>query len=404
MYEHITYEALLERMLENVSGRMDKREGSVVYDALSPAAIEMQILYLELDNILNEVYGDTATREYLIRRAAERGITPHSATCAVLKGVFVPADIDVTGRRFNIQDMNYVVKEQIMPGEYAVQCETEGAAGNRYLGSMTPIDYIAGLSLATLEEVLIPGKDEEDTEELRKRYFASFGEQSFGGNRADYIEKVRELDGVGDVKVTRAWNEDIRPLEMIPTEKVVTWYEKVCDGLDDEVRAWLETVYHAAACKKLTTGGTVQLSIINSMDYSAASDSLLRTVQELIDPEASAGEGYGLAPIGHVVNVASAEAVEISIATRLTFSGGYDWEQLQKAIENAVGEYLLALRKEWSQSDQLIVRVSQIENRILGVKGVIDIAGTLLNGISGNLTLSKYQIPVLGGVVHDKGD
>lgn len=401
MYEHVTYETLLERMLGNVSSRMDKREGSVIYDALSPAAIEMQILYLELDNILNEMYGDTATREYLIKRAAERGIAPHSATYAVLRGAFVPIDVDVTGRRFSIQDMNYIVKEQIGAGEYTVQCETEGAVGNQYLGTMTPIDYIAGLSYATLEEVLIPGKDEEDTEELRRRYFASFDEQAFGGNRADYTEKVRQLDGVGDVKVARVWNEDIRPSEMIPTDNVAAWYENVMDGLDIEVKKWLGTVYHAAACKKLTVGGAVQLSIVNSMDYGIATDSLVRTVQELVDPERNAGEGYGLAPIGHVVNVTSAESVEISVVTKITFSNGYDWEQLQGMIGAAVEGYLLELRREWAQSERLVVRVSQIENRILDVKGVIDIADTLLNGVSGNLTLSKYQIPVLGGVSCD---
>jgi len=45
-----------------------------------------------------------------------------------------------------------------------------------------------------------------------------------------------------------------------------------------------------------------------------------------------------------------------------------------------------------------VVRISQIESRILAVKGVADIENTSLNGNKGNLTLGEYEIPVMGGV------
>ena len=96
MYEHVTYESLLERMLARVPDKLDKREGSVIWDTHSPAAIELQILYIELDAVLREAYGDTASREFLILRCKERGIFPFQATQAVLKGRFVPASTDVS--------------------------------------------------------------------------------------------------------------------------------------------------------------------------------------------------------------------------------------------------------------------------------------------------------------------
>ena len=46
MYEGITYETILDRMLSRVSNQFDKREGSVIFDTHSPTAIELQILYL----------------------------------------------------------------------------------------------------------------------------------------------------------------------------------------------------------------------------------------------------------------------------------------------------------------------------------------------------------------------
>lgn len=83
---------------------------------------------------------------------------------------------------------------------------------------MVPIEYIQGLKTADLTQLLVPGEDEEDTESFRKRYFDSFNEQSFGGNQADYIAKVKAIDGVGAVKVERVWNADISPSKMIPSE------------------------------------------------------------------------------------------------------------------------------------------------------------------------------------------
>ena len=79
MYD-VTYNEILERMLARVSDKFDKREGSVIFDTHSPTAIELQLLYIELNTILAEAYGDSASREYLIKRCKERGITPHEAT------------------------------------------------------------------------------------------------------------------------------------------------------------------------------------------------------------------------------------------------------------------------------------------------------------------------------------
>ncbi|WP_318709870.1 baseplate J/gp47 family protein [Candidatus Acetatifactor stercoripullorum] len=398
MYENETYEVILERMLDRVSDQLDKRPSSLIYDTHSSTAIELQILYIELEYLIKNSYGDTAAREFLVMLCKDRGITPESATNAVLKGEFTPTDIDVTGQRFNIGSLNYVVTEQIAPGQYQVMCETAGVIGNQYLGQMIPMEYIDGLETATLTEVLVPGEDEEETEALRQRYFDSFNEQAFGGNRAAYLEAVRKIDGVGDVKVTRVWNGDIRPAEMIPGIKVQTWYNSIKDTLDTEVKAWLETVYEAAKEKKLTVGGTVLVTVVNSLDYGEASSVLLESIQTELDPVQNAGEGYGLAPIGHVVSVKSAETVAVYVTTTVTFEEGSNWTNTKTAIEEVIKAYLLELRQEWAESSYLIVRVSQLETRILGVKGVIDITNTKINGSAENLSLGEYQVPTFGGV------
>ena len=83
--------------------------------------------------------------------------------------------------------------------------------------------------------------------------------------------------------------------------------------------------------------------------------------------------------------------------TTIVFENDYSWSNLQNSIDTAISDYLLELRKEWADSEYLVVRVSQIETRLLSIKGIIDISDTTINGVCDNLILGKYDIPVFGG-------
>ncbi len=39
MYEEMSFEAIMERCLGRVATSVDKREGSIIYDAIAPAAL-----------------------------------------------------------------------------------------------------------------------------------------------------------------------------------------------------------------------------------------------------------------------------------------------------------------------------------------------------------------------------
>ena len=112
-YENMTFDNILNNLLDRVPDSFDKREGSIIYDALAPAAVELANLYIELDNVLNETFADTASRYYLIKRAKERGLSPEQATYAILRAEFTPTDLEIEiGARFNGDDLNYKVIEK----------------------------------------------------------------------------------------------------------------------------------------------------------------------------------------------------------------------------------------------------------------------------------------------------
>lgn len=359
MYELQTYGTILKRMLDRVPSNVDKREGSIIYDALAPAAMELAAMYTEIDTSINLSYADTAVGAYLERRAAEHGVTRQPATKAKRKGLFygagsTPVDVPL-GSRFAIGDVRYVVISRLALGQFVLECETAGVIGNQPYGTLLPLDFIGGLVRAELADVIAPGEEAETDAALRARFFEVINEQPFGGNVTDYKQKIGAIPGVGGVKIFPAW----------------------------------------------MGGGTVKATLIAS-DFGEPSPELVDEVQTVIDPTVNSGEGIGLAPIGHQVTIAAVSGVTINVETTLTLAAGVTLGQVQDEVEEVITAYLLSLRQTWADETQLIVRVSQLEARILTVSGIADIAGTTLNGGAGNVTLAAEEIPVLGTVtLHD---
>lgn len=95
MFEEFDFDFFMDRMLSNVSNNIDKREGSVIFDSLAPMAFEEVETYIVLDMILNEVFADSASYYYLIKRAAEKGLFPKEETYAIGKMVVEPADVTI---------------------------------------------------------------------------------------------------------------------------------------------------------------------------------------------------------------------------------------------------------------------------------------------------------------------
>ncbi len=104
MFEGKTYEELLKSALSRVPPSLDKREGSMVMNGVAPSMAELAQLYIGLDFVFRATYLATAPREYLIKRAADRNMTPYPASAAIFRAEFnieVPA-----GARFSCEDLN----------------------------------------------------------------------------------------------------------------------------------------------------------------------------------------------------------------------------------------------------------------------------------------------------------
>ncbi len=354
MYE--SYEELMEKKLEQVSQKRDRRQGSIIFDAIAPNAAETAIFYTDLKMMENRTYGDSATEQDLTRRCMERGVFRKEGTKATFLGKFTDRNEQgcnvPIGMRFNLEELNYVVIEKTTTaGEYILECETVGEIGNQYLGDLIPITYLEGLAKGELIELLTEGEDEETDESLRKRYYSSFNTDTFGGNIEDYKVKVMALKGVGGVKVTPVWNG----------------------------------------------GGTVKLTIVDG-NFNAPIEGEIAKIQQVIDPQ-KRGLGYGIAPIGHKVTVEPAKEVKCHIEMTLLLKDGTNKTKVTEEITNSIEDYFSNLRKQWADMEYLTVRISYLEARALDAEGVIDVQYTKINDRAQNYILEYDEIPFLESVV-----
>ena len=346
MFEEMTFEYILNSALSRVSSDVDKRQGSVIYDAIAPVCAEIAQLYISLNNVVDSSFADTAPRKYLILKGREAGIEPYAATYSVCRGVF-NMEIPI-GTRFNIDKINFVVTEKISENEYKLQCETAGSEGNYHLGSLVPVDYIAGLTTAQLTEVIIYGKDEEPTEDFRKRYFDKIQNNAFCGNKGSYTEWIKKIEGVGMTKAERG-----------------------------------------------SGGGRVNV-YVTAPNMAAPSQELLNNIKEKLDPKEYEGLGAGIAPIGHIVSVMAAQTTNIAVKVTLTLKDGYTKEGIKATILEKLNGYIKNINSQWENSE-IVIYSAQLLVEILNISGIENITSLTVNN-SGFVEIPSNSLAAIGSL------
>lgn len=348
MFEDQTHEVILQRMLAQVPDGVDKRQGSIIYDALAPAAAELVKAYGEVERALNMASGLTATGQQLDLRTMDYGVTRKTATPAVFRGVFVgaegvPLSVPI-GSRYGASVFFFTAEAMLSPGQYRLRAEAVGEGPNSEIGTLQPLDYVPGLASAELVELLIPGTGQESDGDLRKRYLAGQRSPATSGNIAHYVEWANEVPGVGGVRVQALW-----------------------DG-----------------------PGTIKVILLDA-DRLPASTALVSDVQTYIDPVP--GKGEGQAPVGATVTVVAAAAKTINVTATVVLAAGYS---LQSAIDTFT-ERLDAWRRE-AAFTATYVSYPAIGALLLGTPGVVDYSALKLNGGTVNIPLAAHEVPVIGTV------
>ena len=353
MFDDRLQDIIMQEMMSQFGPEIRTDEGSLAYNACAKIAEKLEEVYGDMDQINDNMIPSTQDDSHLIEYGTERGINYRYATAPIVRGVF-QQEIE-NGERFTCNDYTYTATEAIEDAKYnyRLTCDTDGIVANTNLGQLEPEDYVEDYQGGEITEILIAGENDEDIEIYREKVINSFKSTAFGGNRADYRNFVNSISGVGGCKPKRA-SED-NPL--------------------------------------------INIYVISN-DFNKPSDDLIDKIQTAVDPEENSGEGDGMAPICHHVKIKSVYEANISVLTDITFDTGYSVETSKSKIETVISDYLSELRQSWEsrELEDTIIRISQIDSRILSVEGVLDVSNTKLNGESENLILDYTFIPTMGGV------
>lgn len=346
------YEGLLKQALDKIPDSYDKREGSVIFNAVAPMCMEMAYLYLKLRTYTDLVFIDTSAGVYLDRLVIQNGIQRLDSTYAEKYGTFNLPHLE--GTIFIKDDIKF---EVIAPYDnpnpttfiYKLRCTEKGEIGNVENGPLTSLNYIRGLTTAEITGTIKEGTDVESDEHLRQRYIDNVTDIAYGGNKSDYRQKIKAMDGVGSCKVIPIWNGP----------------------------------------------GTVKCIITNA-DYETPTELLVKQVQQAVDPTLD-GYGVGIAPIGHVVTIVGATSDPIDITAEVLLHNPPT--DLQNRLELAIQEYLKTLNKNWEAVDNVVVRISQITNALLDVEGVIDVGEVTINGQNQNYVLDDDKLAQFNSII-----
>lgn len=345
MFEIKTYEEIMAKYIGKLPEGIDAREGTLAYILGSATGIRLAELYEAVKRIEDNSYCDSATATWLDRIVQLVGMERRGKTKAVVR-----MEGDSTfgvGDKFTGGELEYVIIS-CEDGYYLAECSSAGVAGNEYVGEVLPMGDLSCFEGMNIVSVVAYGEEEEEDEALRARFVEVVNCPVCTGNMTYYKEVINSITGVGGIKV-------------IP----------VSEGT-----------------------GVVKV-IITDTNYDVASDDLISYVKNLLDPEETSGQGYGLVPLGHSVTVETVEKVDVDIVVEVTAKTA--------AVANGYYRYARAqlplvfkeINEAWDQNEKIVLMDRVIEDYFFDL-GAYDVNVVSINGNPNRLILAENQI--LGGV------
>ena len=340
-YNQETYQVIRQRMLDNMSNDIDKREGSFVSNMVSPVGTEFAKYYMELDNILSIMFLEDATNEFLDKKVYDFGIERKQGTFSkgYIKiigenGTHIPQYSEVLSQG----GLMFFTMSDVWIDEGVAIVEVEASnIGDEYNLMPNSIDKfnkeIYGVTSVTNEEEFIEGTNSETDEELRERFFEIIRRPATSGNIYHYEQWAKEVDGINQARVKPLWNGN----------------------------------------------GTVKVIVSN--DNNIVDAEIVQKCQEHIN---------NVRPIGADVTVVTPVALDITITANIYIESGYDSSTAKLKFEENLRKYLS------SCVDTVIY--TRVASCLGSVEGIKDYTNLKLNGGTFNISFDDEKMPKIKSI------
>lgn len=329
---------------------VDTNQGSIYRDASDGHIIRVAKFFNDLATV-NEILSiTTCTGDVLTEKMMERGMArnPPADTAATYYVEFVGAEPQV-GDLMSCDDHFFTAQK--LENRWVIVSEETGTDMNTLVPGLPviPDQDVDNLISATLKEIAIPAVDMEEDDSARSRYIDKLSGPAENGNKVQIRSWCEEIQGVGRTRIVPLWN-----------------------------------------------GDCTVLGIIISTEGTEPAESVVKLVQDTIDPGAQ-GFGEGKATFGCFFTAVAAKKQEISIKLDVTKKAESTYNSIQTSVSNAVKAYLKELALNSTQ-DEIIIRYNNIGALISNISDIVDFDNLLVNGGKGNVTCDIYHVPVIGEV------
>ena len=360
MFEDMTKDKILSDLLSQAPDGIDTREGSIFYDAVKGAAMEIAKFYVDLNILTQLIFIDTAGGEFLDKRAAEYGIIRKA-------GEKAEYNFSYTGSKPIIREKYYYNGMYFDLGQYAVIPEGEsfpnpntgyflraaevGEEYNQIISGTPaiPVNPLTGMTSSTFGEIIRYGCDAESDEALRARIKDKISGPAENGNKANYKSWCEEIEGVGRAEIIPLWN-----------------------------------------------GPNTVKGVLTSTDGRAISNDIVEEVQEYIDPD-SEGLGEGVANIGAHFTAVSAVEKPINVTVSgVCPNSGYSSAQVTEEITRAINKYLQDVAVTSGPGSILATVVG---SKIAALSSVNYYTSITLNSGQSSVTVLPTEVGVAGTIV-----
>ncbi|MDQ0060129.1 baseplate J/gp47 family protein [Paenibacillus harenae] len=202
----LSFESKLQQLLDRVDNGIDKSEGSIIYDALAPIAMQLWIEESKFRSILEQAFAVTAEGRFLDLIAKDYGLerTPAAAAKVELTftGVVNAVIPDGTSVGIENSDISFVTVGEAIIGSQGrttimARCKQPGVIGNVNADTIRLLfDPVKDIWTVNNSRPAEGGLNQESDEALRGRILYQKRNPEHGGTESDYKRWALSVTGV----------------------------------------------------------------------------------------------------------------------------------------------------------------------------------------------------------------
>ncbi|NIK67106.1 MULTISPECIES: baseplate J/gp47 family protein [unclassified Paenibacillus] len=202
----LSFESKLQQLLDRVDNGLDKSEGSIIYDALAPIAMQLWIEESKFRSILEQAFAVTAEGRFLDLIAKDYGLerTPAAAAWVELTFTGIPDAVIPEGTTVGIEnsDISYATTAEAVIGSQGkttvtARCKQPGVIGNVKADTIRLLfDPVKDIWTVNHIAPAAGGLNQESDESLRGRILYQKRNPEHGGTESDYKRWALSVTGV----------------------------------------------------------------------------------------------------------------------------------------------------------------------------------------------------------------